>query len=166
MSKLILSLFLLLTTIGYSQSYKQIKISFQDRNQIEQLAKFDVDVEHAEWTKNNELILFVNEDEFSKISLLNFKIEILIDNWADYFAKLPKMSETEKSAAINESRDVFGVTGFGYGSLAGYYTVAEVNAKLDSMKLAFPNLITTKQSIGNTVEGRQMYMVKISDNPD
>ncbi|MDP2301449.1 MAG: M14 family zinc carboxypeptidase [Ignavibacteria bacterium] len=166
MSKLILSLFLLLTTIGYSQSYKQIKISFQDRNQIEQLAKFDVDVEHAEWTKNNELILFVNEDEFSKISLLNFKIEILIDNWADYFAKLPKMSETEKSAAINESRDVFGVTGFGYGSLAGYYTVAEVNAKLDSMKLAFPNLITTKQSIGNTVEGRPMYMVKISDNPD
>lgn len=166
MNKLILLLFLLLTTIGYSQSYKQIKISFQERSQLSDLVKFGFDLEHVEWTKDNELILFVNEEEFSQLSLLNYKLEILIDDWKEYFEKLPKLTDFEKAEALKHSKENFGVTGFGYGSLAGYYTVAEVTAKLDSMRMLYPNLITTKQSIGNTVEGRPMYMVKISDNPD
>ncbi|HRH60668.1 MAG TPA: M14 family zinc carboxypeptidase, partial [Chitinophagaceae bacterium] len=39
----------------------------------------------------------------------------------------------------------------------------------DSMKLRYPNLITQKQVVSNTlttVEGRPLYYVKISDNPD
>ncbi len=60
----------------------------------------------------------------------------------------------------------YGVTEFGYGSMGGYYTLAEVNAQLDTMRAQYPNLITAKQSIGTTVEGRPIYMVKISDNPD
>lgn len=58
------------------------------------------------------------------------------------------------------------VSGFGFGSMGGFYTLAEVLTELDNMKVLFPNLITTKVSIGNTIESRPMYMVKISDNPD
>ena len=34
------------------------------------------------------------------------------------------------------------------------------------MRQKYPNLISSKVSIGNTVENRPTYMVKISDNPD
>lgn len=50
--------------------------------------------------------------------------------------------------------------------MGGFYTLAEVISKIDSMRLLYPNLITTKVSIGNSVESRPIYMVKISDNAD
>jgi len=42
----------------------------------------------------------------------------------------------------------------------------EMLEQLDKMRTLYPNLITIKTSIGNSVEGRPIYMVKISDNPD
>ena len=57
------------------------------------------------------------------------------------------------------------VDGFGYGSMGGYYTLAEVEAKLDEMAAEYPNLITPKTSIGQTHEGRDVWQVWISDNP-
>ncbi len=56
--------------------------------------------------------------------------------------------------------------GFGYGSMGGYYTFTEVLAQLDSMKLLYPDLVRARQSIGSSVEGRGIWAVKISDNPD
>ena len=56
--------------------------------------------------------------------------------------------------------------GFGYGSMGGFYTLAEVYANLDSMFALYPNIITQKFSIGTTIEGRPIYAVKISDNPN
>jgi carboxypeptidase T len=56
--------------------------------------------------------------------------------------------------------------GFDFGSMGGYYTFDEVVAKLDEMRSTYPNLITAKQSIGHSLENRNIWMVKISDNPD
>ena len=44
-------------------------------------------------------------------------------------------------------------------------TLAEAYAELDTLKKLFPSLITTKQSLGTSIENRPVYMVKISDNP-
>ena len=65
-----------------------------------------------------------------------------------------------------ESDTRFGVTGFGYGSMGGYYTLAEIEADLDEMFQLFPNLITQKFSIGTSIEGKPIWAVKISDNPN
>jgi len=56
--------------------------------------------------------------------------------------------------------------GFGFGSMGGYYTFAEVVAKLDEMRATYPNLITAKVPIGITHQNREIWMVKISDNAD
>ena len=50
--------------------------------------------------------------------------------------------------------------------MGGYYTLAEIEADLDEMFQLYPNLITQKFSIGNSVEGRTIWAVKISDNPN
>jgi hypothetical protein len=79
---------------------------------------------------------------------------------------MPTLTESEKTFFIQQSKDSYGVEGFGYGSMGGFYTLAEVYANLDSMFAQYPNIITQKFSIGTTIEGRTIYAVKISDNPN
>jgi hypothetical protein len=50
--------------------------------------------------------------------------------------------------------------------VTGMYSFDEVVTALDSMRLVYPHLISAKQSIGSSYEGRPLWMVKISDHPD
>ena len=157
--------FLFLLSVN-AQNYKQVKIYIQSLQDISELQNAGLEFDHPNVTKDNAVIVFLNDDDFQKLQMTNFSYEVQIDDWFDYYSKQPKLTETEKSLIIKNSKDNFGVEGFGFGSMGGFYTLAEAIAQLDSMKSHFPNLITTKVSIGNTVESRPIYMVKISDNPD
>lgn len=55
---------------------------------------------------------------------------------------------------------------FTYGSMGGYYTYDEAMAVLDDMRTKFPNLISGKDTIGFTYEGKPIVAMRISDNPD
>ncbi|MBU0754091.1 MAG: zinc carboxypeptidase [Planctomycetes bacterium] len=61
---------------------------------------------------------------------------------------------------MNLSKDL------GYGSMGGYYKFDEVENRLDQFRSDHPNLITAKISLGQTEQGRNIWAVKISDNPD
>ncbi|MFN2439623.1 MAG: M14 family zinc carboxypeptidase, partial [Chitinophagaceae bacterium] len=52
---------------------------------------------------------------------------------------------------------------FALGSMGGFYNLAELNAQFDDMVASYPGLVT-KTSIGNTLQGRPIYVIKISDN--
>ena len=149
-----------------AQNYKQVKIYIQSLQDISELQNAGLEFDHPNVTKDNAVIVFLNDSDFQKLQMTNFSYEVQIDDWFDYYSKQPKLTETEKSFIIKNSKDNFGVEGFGFGSMGGFYTLAEAIAQLDSMKSHFPNLITTKVSIGNTGESRPIFMVKISDNPD
>ena len=55
---------------------------------------------------------------------------------------------------------------FGSGGMGGYYTLAEIGSVLDQMRASYPNLISAKQSLGTSIQGRDLWWVRISDNPD
>lgn len=48
--------------------------------------------------------------------------------------------------------------------MGGYPTMAEAYDSLDLLYATYPDIVTEKDSIGYTIEGRPIYMVKISDN--
>jgi len=50
--------------------------------------------------------------------------------------------------------------------MGGFKTFSEIESFLDSLAAAYPNLITSKFSIGTTIEGRDIWAIKISDNPN
>ena len=90
-----------------------------------------------------------------------YKYEIIIDDVTkDYLERTKESRELLKTKKATKS------SGFGLGSMGGFYTFSEVVAQLDFMRSKYPNLITTKDSIGASVEGRAIWAVKISDNPD
>ncbi len=54
---------------------------------------------------------------------------------------------------------------FAAGSMGGYYTFAEIQSVLDQIAAAHPSIASAKTSIGTSVEGRPLWMLKVSDNP-
>lgn len=51
-------------------------------------------------------------------------------------------------------------------TMGGFKTHDEIMQVLDDLYLIYPNLITQRFSIGKTTENRDIWVVKISDNPD
>ncbi|MCW8805276.1 MAG: M14 family zinc carboxypeptidase [Ignavibacteriaceae bacterium] len=159
--------FLIAFTISvFPQNVKQIKLFINDNLDQQKANSLSIDLEHSIIEKEGGLILFADETEFQVISNSGLNYEILIDDWKAYYKSLPVPSEMEKEIIKMESQIDFGVTGFDFGSMGGYYTLAEIEANLDEMFSLYPNLITQKFSIGTSVEGRTIWAVKISDNPN
>jgi len=165
MNKIFTLIFILSFTL-FGQTYKQVKIYLNDNEDIRTLASFNLIFDHFHRTKDNAIVTFLNDAEFNRLTMLNYRYEVLIDDWYAYYNKLPKMNSFEKQFSIEKSKNQYGVKNFGYGSMGGFYTYDEVVQKLDEMKLLYPKLITAKNEIGKSVEGRSVYWVKISDNPD
>ncbi|MDH3268883.1 MAG: M14 family zinc carboxypeptidase, partial [Ignavibacteria bacterium] len=163
--KYLLSMLILFAVSIFSQNVKQIKLFINNNIDQEKAFSLALDFEHSILDKEGGLILFVDENEFQAITNVGLNYEILIDDWKAYYKSLPIPSEAEKEFIKMESQIDFGVTGFDFGSMGGYYTLAEIEADLDEMFSLYPNLITQKFSIGTSVEGRTIWAVKISDNP-
>lgn len=158
----------LFSSLTYSQeNYKKIKIISENlKSDIELLRTHGVIFDEGFIEKGKSISVFLSSSDFARLQQSGVRYEIEIDDWDVYYKNLPPLSESEKLATITESKTNFGVEGLTYGSMGGFYTYAEINAQLDSMKARFPNLITSKINIGTSLEGRVIYAVKISDNPD
>ena len=51
-------------------------------------------------------------------------------------------------------------------TMGGFKTFSEIELFLDSLAAVYPSLMTAKFSIGTTIEGRDIWAVKVSDNPN
>ncbi len=51
-------------------------------------------------------------------------------------------------------------------AMGGYRTLSEIGLVLDSISNAHPDIVTSKWSIGSSIEGRPIWVIKISDNPN
>ena len=159
---IIFSLVLIISISG--QIYKKIEIKLKGTGDIELLNKSGIDLEGAISLKEMKARLYVSEAELRKVNMLGLSYNVLIEDWNKYYKNLRTLTQPEMNQILEQNKNQYGVTGFGYGSMGGFYTYDEVNAQLDSMYTRFPNLITQKQSIGTTIEGRPIYMVKITNS--
>ncbi len=113
-------LIIILAMPVYSQNYKQVKIYIDSPRDIEILQKAGLEFDHPQLTKDKAVIVFVNDSEISKLQMINFRYDILIDNWYEHYNNLPKLTENEKAEFIDKSKREMNVSGFGYGSMGGF----------------------------------------------
>jgi len=158
-------LFVLPFSIALSQQiqYSKVKV-YANEDQLLQMAHAGIDVTEGELKFGVYIISDYSEFELAKIKDLGLTYEILIEDVAKYYVQ----RNEGKSTSINDYK---GATewmvpeNFDFGSMSGHLTWDETIAMIDEMTTLYPNLITSKESIGQTLEGRDMWMVKISDNP-
>jgi murein tripeptide amidase MpaA len=168
MKNYLLTILIILLLGGFStaQNYKQVKIHINSPADVTILQNSGMEFDHPVMTRDNAIVVFLSESDFDRLLTTEFNYEILIDDWFDYYNNLPKLTDMQKQNFIQESKIRYNVDDFGFGSMGGFYTFQEVVDELDEMYTQYPNLITEKFSIGTSVEGRTIWAVKLSDNPN
>ncbi len=150
-------------TFGSSR-YSEVKILFADKEDVRELARSGLIFDHVGYQKEKNGFSYtaiLDENEINILEASGLAFEILIDDLVTYKKNKFDKSVSNRLLDANDPLKYFEL-----GSMAGYYTPDEIIAELDSMYLLFPNLITQKDSIGSSHEGRAIWMLKISDNPD
>ncbi|MFT3845096.1 MAG: M14 family zinc carboxypeptidase [Lacibacter sp.] len=142
--------------------FSRVKISATS-DQLNRLLQKGVSFDEASERKGNVITGEFSAADLAIIKQENIKITYLVNDITEDFVK-------RNSTAAFEARVMAATSavppGFNYGSMGGYYTFAEMERELDSLKMMYPGLITTKVNLGNSLEGRPIWMIKISDNPD
>jgi len=98
--------------------------------------------------------LIVRDENLGLLKAKNLQFNILIKDLESHY----------KDRLLNDPS--FGTRAWPDGSMGGYFTNREIEMELDAWSAKYPNIITPKKSIGKTVEGRDIWAVKISDNPN
>jgi hypothetical protein len=162
---LFLSSFLFSQSNEIVEKYSKVKITIQDRSDLKELQQAGLSLEGIRLEeKSVEIIL--SEREIIKLKNLGYSYKVLIDDISKYYQERSRRTDSEMRNLEKEMKQKCKNGGFGFGSMGGFYTYDEVVAELDTMRMLYPSLITAKYSIGTTLEGRTIWAVKISDNPD
>lgn len=170
MKKYLLAIsFIFINHIVFAQIYSQVKI-YTDAAGLKKISSSGVAIDHGECKKGIYFISAFSQNEIQIIKSLGFQYDILIDD----LSKKPiiKDGENAKNRAVyncNQSANYQIPQNWQHGSMAGYFTYQEMLDNLDAMAAAYPNLITVKQPIDNSInsiENQPIYFVKVSDNPN
>ncbi len=146
--------------------YSKVRVYITSKDDILALARLGLAVDHITYRDTYFETAF-NNRELEVLKQTGKKYEILVDDLEAEYAARPKLGPAEQQALLEQQRKQYHApSGFHFGSMDGFYKFNEMVADLDDMRAQYPNLITVKQSLGQSIQGRDLWMVKISDNPD
>jgi hypothetical protein len=113
-----------------------------------------------------------SENDLSIAKSLGLKTEISITDIKQFYISQNNEKASNlflKNASCSSSSPTYSTpSNWELGSMGGFYTYTQMLQELDDMASLYPSLITVKSPISNfqTFEGRSIYWVKISDNPN
>lgn len=164
MKKLLLFIFLFsFTTAIYAQTPKYLQVKIKFNNQVlNTMASLGIPLEGA-FQNHEYLITELPENDLNQLKAQNINYEVLIEDVTKFYIERNKKFKNYK---INREKGEYPVPdGWELGTMGGMYTFDQIIAELDTMRNLYPELITIKQTLDyNSIEGRPIYYVKISDN--
>lgn len=140
-----------------------------ERHDLDDLAARGIDVTHmhfgsahdaghahrtAEFVLSSKDLEGLREDGWSA--------ELVIEDLEQYYAN---RLATGYEAFLGTTYGSWLSPPFAQGTMSGYYSVTQIGSVLDQIASAYPNIVTPKAAIGQSLEGRDLWMVKVSDNP-
>lgn len=159
----------LLFAINVNAQYKRVKL-WVDQNKIQELAEHGIAVDHGLVKKGTWFIGEFSDAEINIIENLNVPYDVLIDDMETYYVEQNNATKSLDEYPCNNSGgfEFEDPEAFELGSMGGFFTYEEFIMQLDSMAARYPDIISAKQPIGDflTYEGKPLYWLKISDNPN
>lgn len=155
------------------EKYHRIKINTPENNDMLVLASLGLPLESLERKPGAYIIGEYSDSDLKLINESGLNYEVIIEDMSNYYiSRNSKFCIDSLNAAMkstSKKNDGY-VTpqNFSLGSMGGHHTYSELLDELDTMREQFPELISSKEPIGTTtsVEGRPVYWVRISNNPD
>ena len=173
MRLMLLLCLLTISSLTFAQEgilYSRAKINMEGKD-IAELGQVGVDVTHGLYAKGRFYINDFADYELEALQNAGFEYEIEIEDVATYYATQgPAVDHRDQDCDNNAGfEDEYPVPeNFALGSMAGFFTYQEMLENLDAMAAEYPNLITQKEPIAGytSIEGRPIYWLRISDNPN
>ncbi len=130
---------------AYTGSYPkmQVRILWPSTDQL-QILRALPDLDPMRVAPGEEMILVSHPEQIERLEALGFHVEVQIADMEEHYAA---------------QRD-------GYRNFGLLYTYSEMIEHLDQLHADFPDITTEKLSLGTSIEGRDVWAMKVSDNPD
>lgn len=150
------------SVFSQTEKYSKVKIYADDRG-LQQLGNLGLAVDEGIYRKGAFFISDFSQSEIEMIRSHGFSYEILVDDViTEYLKKNAELSRMPPQGHPLLSRNYPVPYEFEIGSMGGFCTWEEFQAHLDYMYATYPNLVSQKVSLGQTDEGRSVFMVKIT----
>ena len=131
--------------------YQSIRVYHPNLKTIKTIGSLGIPLDHISGKEGVFLDLTVAESETIELISRGIELEVLIEDLTSYY-------KARNRPATNHD--------FPLGSMQGNYTLDELNERFDELQAQYPNIISNKVIIGESVEGRDIWAFKVSDNPN
>lgn len=145
-------------------TYAKVAIHARSTEDLAALQRQGITLDHYAGGIGKGIEVVLNLDEVEKLQRTAVPFTILIPDMDAYYRERSRSENQDLSESLR-LLSLNGIHDFRYGSMGGYLTYDEMVRQLDTMRLRFPNLITAKESLGVSEQGRTIWGVEISDNP-
>ena len=134
-----------LFTLGFSHAEKRmVEINFDQLTQLQQLVEMGIDLDHHRTLST--VHAFVTDEEFEQIQQMEFEIKEIPNQAKLYFEKLKESTRGSRNP------------------MEEYHNYNELTTFMQDIAEQYPD-ITRLESIGQSVQGRELWVMEISDNP-
>ena len=139
------------TPLFSSDIYQSIRIFDPIPEKLRIIGSLGIPLDHINWKRDVFIDLILTKNERIALARKGIESTILINDLSAHY---------KSNNRSLQSRD------FPLGSMQGNYTWDELNSRFDELNLLYPNIISERIIIGQSVEGRDIWAFKVSDNPN
>jgi len=150
-SRVISGCIFLLHLVFASDIYQSIRVFEPTIETINIIGSLGIPLDHMTGKKGVFIDLTVTEDETIELLSRGIQLDILILDLTAHYKSRNRPALT---------RD------FPLGSMQGNYTWDELNARFDELQAAYPSIISERVVIDQSIEERDIWAFKVSDNPN
>ncbi len=150
--------------------YATARIALDKAHTVEQLIASGISADHGNYKKGRFVESVFSYREIDLARDLGYRVDIIHPDAIKYYLENVKDRPASRNAGPCDDmlNDYEVPSNFNLGSMGGFLTYEELLSELDDMHDVYPDLITEKAVIPGfqTFEGRPLYWLKISDNPN
>lgn len=132
----VLTIFML-PVVSATEIYMQARVFFDSPTQIDQLRRLHLD---QVWQGKDYIEIVTDKEELGELESLGFKTEIVYEDLTAFF----------------KSR---------FDKVTGFLSLAQIEQEMIFLQIMYPDIVGNRVSIGQTLEGRNIWALKVSDNP-
>jgi len=144
--------YILISSLTFATDvYQSVRIFKPTAEKLKIIGSSGVPLDHVNFKRGVFIDLVMTKNDRAELIKRGIQSTILISDLTNYYKSRNTPSRT---------RD------FPLGSMQGNYTWTELNNRFDELHLNYSNIISERIVIGQSVEGRNIWAFKVSDNPN
>lgn len=155
-----------------SEKYARVRI-YANHDGLRRLHKMGLPVDHGSIKQGVFIETDLSDSEVESVRRAGFRYDIIHADVQAFYQERNNNTSSRDMVEINEencsSVGNYPIPdGFELGSMAGFFTYEEMLQHLENMRTQYPDLISAALPIDGieTNEGRPIYWLRLSDNPN